>query len=202
MDKLTVVLNGRWHFVPLLILCCITAAHAQSPQPVQIDTERSVMRVHVFKTGIFSAFGHEHEIVAPIESGSFSSEPPLVELKVSVSKMKVEDKDVSDKDRAEIQQTMLGATVLDSEQFPEIRFHSVRVKNLGEGRWQIEGELSVHGQTRPVTLVVSKESDAYKGSTELKQKDFGITPVSAGGGSVKTRNELRIDYEIYVKKRP
>lgn len=191
--------NGNNWKVALLILLLVVVSQAQTAQPSQIDTEKSVMKVHVFKTGIFSAFGHEHEISAPIESGSFSEDPPTVELKVSAKKMKVEDKDVSDSDRAEIQQTMLGPKVLDSEQFPEIRFHSAKVTKLGENRWQVEGELSLRGQTRLVTLMVSKEGAAYKGSTQLKQKDFGITPVSAGGGSVKTKNELRIDYEIYVK---
>jgi polyisoprenoid-binding protein YceI len=185
--------------VALLILSAATVTRAQTLQPMQIDTEKSVMRVRVFKSGLFSAFGHEHEISAPIESGSFSEDPPVVELKVSATKMKVEDRDVSDKDRAEIQQTMLGLKVLDGEQFPEIRFHSNQVKKLAENKWQAQGELTVRGQTRPVTVSVSKENGAYRGSTELKQKDFGITPVTAGGGTVKTKNELRIEYEIYVK---
>lgn len=193
--------HSNWK-ISLLILFLAVVSRAQSARPAQIDTEKSVMKVHVFKTGIFSAFGHDHEISAPIESGSFSEEPPMVELKVSAKKMKVEDKDVSESDRAEIQQTMLGPKVLDSEQFPDIRFHSAKVAKLGENRWQVEGELSLRGQTRPVTLMVSKEGGAYKGTTQLKQKDFGITPVTAGGGSVKTKNELRIDYEIYVKSQP
>ena len=193
--------HSNWK-ISLLILFLAVVSRAQSARPAQIDTEKSVMKVHVFKTGIFSAFGHEHEISAPIESGSFSEDPPTVELKVSAKKMKVEDKDVSESDRAEIQQTMLGPKVLDSEQFPDIRFHSAKVTKLGENRWQVEGELSLRGQTRPVTLMVSKEGGAYKGTTQLKQKDFGITPVTAGGGSVKTKNELRIDYEIYVKSQP
>jgi len=188
--------------VALLILSAATVTRAQTLQPMQIDTEKSVMRVRVFKSGLFSAFGHEHEISAPIESGSFSEDPPVVELKVSATKMKVEDRDVSEKDRAEIQQTTLGPKVLDSEQFPEIRFHSNQVKKLAENKWQAQGELTVRGQTRPVTVSVSKENGAYRGSTELKQKDFGITPVTAGGGTVKTKNELRIEYEIYVKSDP
>src|SRR5438132_6249037 len=73
-----------------------------------IDVEKSVMTVHVYKAGLFSAFGHNHEITAPIERGSFSDEKPVVDLVVNAHQMKVMDQDVSDKDRAEIQQTMLG----------------------------------------------------------------------------------------------
>jgi hypothetical protein len=30
----------------------------------------------------------------------------------------------------------------------------------------------------------------------LRQKDFGITPVSVAGGSVKVKDEVRIEFEI------
>src|SRR5499427_11011000 len=133
--------------VALLILSAATVTRAQTLPPMQIDTEKSVMRVRVFKSGLFSAFGHEHEISAPIESGSFSEDPPMMELKVSATTMKVEDRDVSEKDRAEIQQTMLGPKVLDSERFPEIRFRSTRVEPLGEGKWSLLGDLTIRGQT-------------------------------------------------------
>ncbi len=55
-------------------------------------------------------------------------------------KMRVMDKDVSDKDRAEIQETMLGPKVLDTAQFPEIRFHSTvggaRRRGPLDGAWR------------------------------------------------------------------
>jgi hypothetical protein len=34
----------------------------------------------------------------------------------------------------------------------------------------------------------------------LKQTDFGITPISIGGGTVKVKNELRIDFDIVTTK--
>ena len=92
------------------------------------------MTVRVFKTGLFSAFGHEHEIKAPISQGSFQEDKPQVELTVDARKLRVMDKDVSDTDRAQVQSTMLGPEVLDSEKFPEIRFHSTQVERLGDGK--------------------------------------------------------------------
>jgi len=202
MPNRVLTARGIALFRGALVGLVFLAITARAQPPLQIDSEKSTLRVHVFKSGLFSGLGHEHEITAPIESGSISEDPPMVELKVDARRMKVADSDVSDKDRAEIQQTMLGPKVLDSERFPEIRFRSRRVSKLGENQWQAEGELSLHGQTLPVTLVVSRENGVYRGRTELKQKDFGISPVTAGGGAVKTRNEVRIEYEIYVKNRP
>jgi polyisoprenoid-binding protein YceI len=65
------------------------------------------------------------------------------------------DTDLSPKDHAEVQGTMLGAKVLDSENFPQIRFHSTGVEKLLSGKWKIRGDLTLHGQTHPVEVEVS-----------------------------------------------
>jgi polyisoprenoid-binding protein YceI len=122
-----------------------------------------------------------------------------VELVVDARQMRVMDKDVSEKDRAEIQETMLGPRVLDSRRFPEVRFHSTAVEAAGEGRWTVQGNLTFHGLTRLVKVDVQGQAGHYQGSAELKQKDFGIEPVSGGGGAVKTKNELRVEFEIVAK---
>ncbi|HEV2731924.1 MAG TPA: YceI family protein [Terriglobales bacterium] len=181
--------------ISLPLLLCAGDAPAQGP----IDPQKSLITVRVFKAGVFSAFGHEHEIRAPIEQGSFTENPASVELTVDARKMRVMDKDVSAKDRAEIQQTMLGPKVLDSEKFPEIRFHSTSVERLGEGKWAILGDLNIHGETRPVKVRVEGQNGHYRGIAELKQKDFGITPVTVAGGTVKVKNELRLEFDIVSK---
>ena len=164
-----------------------------------IDPQKSSITVSVFKAGVFSAFGHEHEISAPIEQGSFKENPASVELTVDARRMRVMDKGISEKDRTDIQQTMLGPKVLDSEKFPTIRFRSTRVELLGEGKWSLLGDLTIHGETRPVKVRVEGANGRYHGTAELKQKDFGITPVTVGGGAVKVKNELRIEFDIVSK---
>ena len=181
----------------LLFALALWAADAAAAKTIDID--KSVMTVRVFKAGLFSAFGHEHEISAPIQQGSFTEGNPSVELTVDARKLRVMDKDVSDKDRAEIQQTMLGPKVLDSEKYPEIRFRSTRVDRLGEDKWIVHGDLTVRGQTRPVKVQVEGQNGHYRGAVELKQKDFGITPVTVGGGVVKVKNEFRVEFEVLGK---
>jgi len=182
--------------IPLLMFLPVALWAADAAAPKTIDANKSVMTVRVFKAGLFSAFGHEHEISAPIQQGSFTEGNPSVELTVDARKLKVMDKDVSDKDRAEIQQTMLGPKVLHSEKYPEIRFRSTQGDRLGEGRWIVHGDLTLHGQTRPVNVQVDGQNGRYRGGVQLKQTDFGITPVIVGGGAVKVKNELRVEFEI------
>lgn len=165
----------------------------------EIDNQKSTMTVRAFKSGLFSAFGHDHEISAPVKQGSVNETDRSVELVVDARLMRVTDKDVSEKDRAEIQETMLGPKVLDTAQFPEIRFHSTSVDRAGEGRWTVRGELTLHGKTRPVKVDVNGQSGRYRGTAELKQRDFGIEPVSGGGGTVKVKDEVRVEFEIVAK---
>jgi polyisoprenoid-binding protein YceI len=178
-------------------LASTPATHAQSQK--SIDTDRSVLTVHVYKTGLFSAFAHNHEIRAAIQSGSFGEDKPFVEFSVDARALRVLDLDASDSERRDIQATMLGPKVLDGERFPEIHFRSTDVHRMAEGKWVVNGDLTLHGQTKPVKVDVSSEAGRYRGSAELYQKDFGITPVSVAGGSVKVKNEVRVEFEIVGK---
>ena len=70
------------------------------------------------------------------------------------------------------------------------------MNRLGNNKWNVRGDLSLHGQARPVEAVVERPNNVYRGSTQLRQKDFGIRPVSVAGGSVKVKDELRVEFEI------
>ncbi|HEY1262250.1 MAG TPA: YceI family protein [Terriglobales bacterium] len=185
---------------PLVLMFALgLPALASAAGSTAIDPAKSTLVVHVGKTGLFSAFGHEHEIAAPIKRGSFSEDGLSVEFEVDSRKLHVEDKDVSDKDRQSIQERMLGPAVLDSEKFPEIRFRSTVVDRIKPDEWNVKGELTLHGQTQPVELRVQKANGRYHGIAEIRQKDFGITPTTVGGGAVKVKNELKIVFDIVGK---
>jgi polyisoprenoid-binding protein YceI len=182
-------------------LVVASLSHAQSsPEPATtIDTARSVLTVRVYKTGLFSAFAHDHEIRAPIQKGAVDEDKNIVEFSVDARKLRVLDPEVSEKDRADIQSTMLGPKVLDSEKFPEIRFHSTSIGEAGGDKWIVRGDLTLHGQTHPVKVDVTGSDGHYAGSARLSQKDFGITPVSIAGGSIKVKDEVRVEFEVFAK---
>jgi YceI-like domain len=62
----------------------------------------------------------------------------------------------------------------------------------------LQETLSLHGKTRLVSLRVVRSNGRYRGGTVLKQSDFGITPISIAGGTVKVRDEVRIEFDIVV----
>jgi polyisoprenoid-binding protein YceI len=189
----------RFSTLTLLLVWFSAASLLAANTAKNIDGEKSVLTVRVGKSGFFSAFGHDHEISAPIESGTLSTDPASVQLTVDARKMRVVDKDVSDKDRAEVQETMLGPKVLDSQQYPQIRFQSTQVEPAKDGKRTVHGDLTLHGQTHPVAVRLESQGDHYRGTATLKQTDFGITPVTVAGGTVKVKDDVRIEFDIVGK---
>jgi polyisoprenoid-binding protein YceI len=166
-----------------------------------IDPEHSKLTVRVYKTGLFSSLGHDHEIVAPITEGSVTEgDKPAVHIKVMVADMRVMDTDLEAKKRSDVQDTMLSSKVLDANSFPEITFASTRVVQTAPGNWIITGTLTLHGETHGINFRVAKANGHYTGSTTFKQRDFGITPVSVAGGSIKVKDEVTIEFDIVTKK--
>jgi polyisoprenoid-binding protein YceI len=162
-----------------------------------IDPHSSSLTVKVFRAGLFSGLGHNHEIRAPIASGNIiTSGTPSVELTVDARAMQVVDADLSPDKRAEVQKTMHSALVLDSERFPQIQFTSRTIAPAGENRYRVNGELTLHGVTRPVVVRVEERSGRYTGSAMVKQSEFGIQPVTAAGGTVKVKDAVEIVFEI------
>jgi polyisoprenoid-binding protein YceI len=181
-------------------LAILTAAASLAAQDKPIDVQRSTITIHVGKAGMFSAAGHEHWVEAPIASGVLSeSSAPRVEFKVETARMTVRrDPKVNDKDHAQIQKDMEAMT-LETAKYPEIAFRSSRIEKTSEGQWKVEGMLSLHGVTKPVSLIVKRSGDAYAGHVTIKQTDFGIKPVSVGGGMIKVKNEVDIDFQIFAR---
>ena len=165
----------------------------------EIDTPKSVLTVRVYKSGLFSAFAHDHEIRAPFQSGSFDEQKRTVEFKVKAADLKVLDPDGSDSERSQVQHTMEGPKVLDPDKFPEISFHSTSIEAASPGKWNVLGDLMLHGQTHPVKVEVEGANGHYRGSSRFRQTEFGITPISIGGGSVKVKDEVRIEFDVVGK---
>jgi polyisoprenoid-binding protein YceI len=173
---------------------------AAAAQPRTIDTTKSVLTVHVFKAGVLSAFGHNHEITAPIGGGTVDPAANKVELHSTTRTLQVRDTGVSEKDRAEIQRTMLGPEVLDAERHPEIAFRSTGAEPAGAGAWKIQGNLTLHGQSRPITVEVREANGHFEGTARIKQTDFGIKPVKVGGGTISVKDEVRIEFNIQLAR--
>jgi polyisoprenoid-binding protein YceI len=102
-------------------------------------------------------------------------------------------------------QAMRGPKVLDSATWPEITFVSKAVRQTGEGA-QVDGDLTIRGVTRPVTLAAgifrqqgSAEGDVSQLSVRLtgtiNRSDYGAT-----GWNDMVGDQVRIDILARIRQ--
>ena len=84
------------------------------------------------------------------------------------------------------------ANFFDVARFPTITFNSTKVRSTAPGAYSVEGDLTIHGVTRPVTLQVDvtpaikeargNERRGAEATTTLNRRDFGVngSPATAG----------------------
>jgi polyisoprenoid-binding protein YceI len=187
--------------VNVLILFSSSILSVAQSKSKDIDVEHSSMTIHVAKSGLLSFAGDNHEIQAPISSGAVNEAAKMVELKVEAAKLTVLDPKLSEGKRAQVRQEMIGPHVLDATRFSEIIFRSTQVSEEKPSTWRVTGDLTLHGQTRSITIPVNSSSAGhYRGTVTLKQTDYGITPISVAGGAVKVKDELVIDFDIVTRQ--
>ena len=184
----------------IVVCAALLASSPLMAQARAIDTQRSTITIHVGKSGLLSAAAHDHTINAPISSGILQESPaPRIEFGVETASMTVKpDPKVDTKTQATIQMDMEEMT-LDAKKFPEITFRSTRIEKIGNGQWKVDGDLSLHGVTRSVSLNVKQSGDSWVTRTVLKQTDFGIKPISIAGGMAKVKDEIQIDFQIFAR---
>ena len=101
------------------------------------------------------------------------------------------------------------ADFFDAEAFPAITFKSTRVIGGRGDRFELVGDLTIHGVTREVTLDVTSEGRAkdpwggeragYSATTRINRRDFGLTwnqALETGGFVVGDEIKISLDLEL------
>ena len=187
-----------------LIVATLFGAVAFSPiesAAGPIDVRHSKLIVYVYKAGLFSALADNHVISAPIAHGTIATAPsPAVEFVVNAADLVPLDPNLDPAKRGDVRTRMLGADVLDTARFPTITFSSTAIEPAGSARWNVTGNLTIHGVTRALTFPVALSDGRYRGETRIRQRDFGITPIRIAGGTVSVKDELKIEFDIAAEE--
>lgn len=194
----------RMRVLAVLTFFLAGAAPAALAETYKVDSGRSSVVIHVGKTGLLSAAGHEHDVKAADFSGQvdYDAKAPgrsSLVLTFPSAGLKVIPDNEPAGDAPKVQAAMEGSECLDVKAHPTIAFRSSRVSGNG-GTLTLTGDLELHGAkkplTFPVTVAVESGTLTAKGQVTFKQSDFGIKPISAGGGTVKVKDELVMTFTI------
>jgi polyisoprenoid-binding protein YceI len=179
------------------------------PAAWRVDPNASRVNVKVGAEG----YGHVHGIQGRLTSGtvelggggelvfdmkSFAADPPEARQALGLSKP------VSRSDQRKITANMLGADVLDVAHHPRAVFAIAATRPLDgqavgdPGRYQLQGEFTLHGVRRPLQLIATVEpSDRpslfrMRGAFSILQSEYGMTPYSTLGGIVRVADKVEI----------
>jgi polyisoprenoid-binding protein YceI len=102
-------------------------------------------------------------------------------------------KPLTDRDRDEVRKN-IDEKVLGGE---PISFRSSAVEAAGGGaRMSVRGELTIHGQGRPVGFELSLGADGHlTGTARLVQSDWGIKPYRGLMGALKVRDSVEVGFD-------
>lgn len=161
-----------------------------------LGPDEASLQVLTFREGVAQKVGHD--LVLLVErwsatvttSGDGSVEGVTAEVD-SGSLRVVEGrnglKSLSDKDRRDIKGS-IDEKVLRRQ---PITFASTGVQ-ARDGGLQIEGELSIGGETRPVSFGLDVAGGRVRGTLPLTQSAWNIKPYKAFMGALKVRDEVQI----------
>lgn len=84
----------------------------------------------------------------------------------------------------------------DGRQFPNITFKSTAVKPAGENKYEVSGDLTIRGNTRPITVTLEhfgtvtgpqgRVKTGFDGSFTINRQDFGVSYMPEGIGNEVT----------------
>lgn len=146
-----------------------------------------------------------HDLVLDLSDWSAEADvsdgvPTAVRLRAALASFAVQSgsggaKPLSDKDRATIRKNALGS--MRADKHPEVTFASTSISPSANG-FQVTGDLSIGGQTRPVTVDLAVEGSTLTARTSVVQTQFDVTPYSAMLGALKLRDRVDVALDATI----
>lgn len=199
----------RTHSVCGGLLVLMVAAMAFGADGPCVVPNRGHFQIHTGSAGLFGALAHDHLIeaqkiegCAAIDSNDLTHSS--IKLTFAASDIRVLDPKESADDRVKVQRNM-ETDVLRISEFPQVTFQSTGIERAGAtDSLRVRGDLTIRGKTQSVIipLTLTQLADGtYRavGEYRFKQTSFGIQPIQLAAGTIKVKDELRVDFELFLK---
>jgi polyisoprenoid-binding protein YceI len=168
--------------------------------------DNAALSVRTRRGGAAAKAGHDLVIAVTSWQGTLDvGEDPQstsAELTADATSLRVREgtggiQALGDDDKANIEQT-IDDEVLGRR---EIAFRSTRIVRA-DGRLEVEGELSLAGQTRPISFDLAVADDGTLSATVVvTQTRWGMKPYSALFGTLKVLDDVEVVLEAHPQSR-
>ena len=166
-----------------------------------IDENHSTVRFWVRHLMISKVHGEISDVTGTVDYNADDPSASKIDVKLGVESLTTK--------QAQRDAHLKSTDFLESEQFPTITFQSNLVEPKGDGEFEIEGILNIHGVTKPVTFRAEASpeiSNPYGGfkvgvsaSGVINREEFGITwnqTLETGGVMIGKDIHFEIDLEL------
>lgn len=174
-------------------LCCLPAQAA--PQNYKLDTAHTQIGFAVERFGFNRVLGRFDHVEGELAHDAEQPERSRVTVRVRMNSLSSGD--------ATRNEHLMGERWLKVQAFPQAEFRSTAVRALGDGRFAVEGQLSLMGVTQALTLEMrlnrlgpyppqpKLQVMGASGSATLSRQQFGLrTAGSLIGDAVQLQLEV------------
>jgi len=169
------------------------------------DATTTELTIHTTREGVLSPVGHDLELVASALALDVDEAAGTVEARIDPRAIRVRGAlldgalDTTRLSPADVRKIEghLRDDVLAVARHPEIRFSGRVARTTPSGGHVVEGALTLHGTTRPVTLTTERAGEYESGEVALAQPDFGITPFRAMLGALRVRARVVVRVRLH-----
>ena len=147
--------------------------------------------------GMMTVRGHFAEVTATGDIHPERPELSTIEATINTVSMHTHN-EYRDKD-------LRSSNFLEVEKYPTMTFKSTKIEPAGKDLYSLTGDLTIKGNTRPITLKVVKYGEfndpnmghriGYAAEGEINRKDFGMSFDMMLDGKWIVSNEIQINIE-------
>ncbi|WP_177142779.1 YceI family protein [Variovorax sp. YR216] len=183
---------------------------AQGEAVYRVGLNDALVVLTVRRGGSLARLGHDHVIasrslqgfVAPAR-GRADLYMPLGDLTVDEPALRTEAGLDTQPTASDIEgtRTNMQDKVLRIQEFPYalVQVRDVDAKNPSSGSVAITLLGATRTSTVPMELITTQDALRVVGSMELKQSDFGITPLSLLGGALQVEDAFKVRFDIRAR---
>ena len=173
-----------------------------------LGPDSAEIHVYTFKEGLLSAVAHDLKLratqfeitidgdIAKGAGGVGSITATVDPSSLSVICARKDGRDapraLSARDRRKIVK-YIANDVLHPRRYPVIQFESQEV-----GIESIVGQLSIHGETRPIRWALEGDSSGFRAESRIHQPDFGVKPFTAMLGALAIRPDVVVEVRVRI----
>jgi hypothetical protein len=183
-------------------------AAAAGAKVLAIDPAQSLVAVTVRRGGPLARFGHDHVVASRDITGFAAPAAGRADFSFRLDQMTVDEAALRREANLDTQpspeaiagtRTNMLTRVLEAERFPLV---ILQARQLGGhlASQPLQLSITLHGVTRtlaaPARIDTTPGGLAASGTLQLRQSDFGITPMSVMGGAMTVQDTMELRYRI------